>query len=116
MNRSRIIAAAAIALACPLVFAQDALQFGLKHQQLMAEDAKVRVIRFAPNAGDKTPMHSHPSYVVYVVKGGRVKYTLPDGTTTVSDLKTGQVLLKPPVTHSDEAIDAVETIIVELKQ
>ena len=115
MNRSMLVTMAALTLACPLALAQDALQFGLKHQQLMAEDAKVRVIRFAPNAGDKTPMHSHPSYVVYVVKGGRVKYTLPDGTTTISDLKTGQVLLKPPVTHADEAIDSVETIIVELK-
>ena len=116
MNRLRIVTAAVVMLGCPLVFAQDALQFGLKSQQLVAEDAKVRVIRFAPNPGDKTPMHSHPSYVVYVVKGGRVKYTLPDGTTTISDLKAGQVLLKPPVTHSDEALDAVEIIIVELKQ
>ena len=54
--------------------------------------------------------------MVYVVKGGRVKYTLPDGTTTVSELKTGAVYLKGPVTHSDEALDAVETIIVEIKQ
>jgi hypothetical protein len=45
-----------------------------------------------------------------------VKYTLPDGSTTISELKSGQVLLKPAVTHSDEAIDAVETIIVELKK
>ena len=65
--------------------------YGLKHLTVMAEDAKVRVVRFAPNAGDKTPLHSHPSYVVYVVKGGRVKYTLPDGSTTISELKTGQV-------------------------
>jgi len=32
------------------------------------------------------------------------------------ELKAGQVLLKPPVAHADEAIDAVETIIVELKK
>ena len=116
MNRSMVVATAVLALGAPLVFAQDAMSYGLKHMTVMAEDAKVRVVRYAPNPGDKTPIHSHPSYVVYVVKGGRVKYTLPDGTTTISDLKTGQVLLKPPVTHSDEAIDAVETIIVELKQ
>jgi quercetin dioxygenase-like cupin family protein len=108
--------AAVLALGCPLVFAQDAMSYGLRHLTVMAEDAKVRVVRFAPSPGDKTPIHSHPSYVVYVVKGGRVKYTLPDGTTSISELKTGQVLLKPPVTHSDEAIDPVETIIVELKQ
>ena len=116
MNRSMVVTMAVLGLAAPLVFAQDAMQYGLKHLTVLAEDAKVRVLRFAPNPGDKTPVHSHPSYVVYVVKGGRVKYTLPDGTTTISDLKAGQVFLKPPVTHSDEALDSVETIIVELKQ
>ncbi len=116
MKRSLRVTLAVLVLGCPLVFAQDAMSYGLKHLRVMAEDAKVRVVRFAPKAGDKTPIHSHPSYVVYVVKGGRVKYTLPDGTTTISELKSGQVLLKPPVTHSDEALDAVETIIVELKQ
>jgi quercetin dioxygenase-like cupin family protein len=116
MNRSMVVTTAVLALGCPLVFAQDAMSYGLKHLTVMAEDAKVRVVRFAPSAGDKTPLHSHPSYVVYVVKGGRVKYTLPDGSTSISELKTGQVLLKPAVTHSDEAIDSVETIIVELKQ
>jgi hypothetical protein len=45
-----------------------------------------------------------------------VKYTLPDGTTTIGELKAGEVLLRPPVTHSDEALDPVESIIVELKQ
>ena len=75
-----------------MVFSQDALSFGLKSQQLLAENDKVRVIRFAPQPGDKTPMHSHPDYVVYVIKGGKMKYTLPDGTTTVSELKAGQVL------------------------
>lgn len=58
---------------------------------------------YSPKKGDRTPMHSHPSSVVYVLKGGRVKYTLPDGSTKISELKTGEALLRPPVTHSDEA-------------
>lgn len=116
MKRSIAVTAALFTLAAPVVFSQDALSFGLKSQRLMAENDKVRIIHFAPNPGDKTPMHSHPQYVVYVIKGGRMKYTLPDGTTSVSELKAGQALIKPPVTHADEAIDAVETIIVELKK
>ncbi|GAC1500154.1 MAG: hypothetical protein NVS1B6_06310 [Steroidobacteraceae bacterium] len=61
-------------------------------------------------------MHSHPSSVVYVIKGGRVKYSLPDGSTKISELKTGEALIRPPVTHSDEALDEVETILIEIKQ
>jgi quercetin dioxygenase-like cupin family protein len=61
-------------------------------------------------------MHSHPSSVVYVLKGGRVKYTLPDGSSKISELKAGATLLRPPVTHSDEALDAVDAILIELKK
>ncbi len=96
--------------------AQDAMSYGVKHLSVLAEDAKVRVLRYAPAVGDKTPMHSHPRMVVYVIKGGRVRYTSPDGTVSVTEMKTGQTILRAPVTHADEALDPVEAIIVELKQ
>ena len=41
--------------------------------------------------------------------------TLPDGSTKISELKTGETLLRPPVTHSDEALDDVDSILIELK-
>jgi quercetin dioxygenase-like cupin family protein len=101
---------------CPAVFGQDAMQYGVKHLTVLAEDQKVRVLRYAPHKGDRTPIHSHPSAVVYVLKGGKVKYTLPDGSTRISELKTGEALIRPPVTHSDEALDDVEAILIEIKQ
>jgi hypothetical protein len=53
---------------------------------------------------------------VYVVKGGRVRYTMPDGSTQVTELKTGVAMIRPPVTHADEALDDVEAILIEMKQ
>jgi beta-alanine degradation protein BauB len=106
-------------LACILpiaAWAQDAMQYGVKHLKVLAEDEKVRVLQYAPGPGDKTPEHSHPANVVYVIKGGRVKFTMPDGSTRVAELKTGDVLLRPAVTHSDEAIDSVEALLIELKK
>jgi quercetin dioxygenase-like cupin family protein len=99
-----------------VLLGQDAMQYGVKHLKVLAEDDKVRVLEYSPKKGDKTPMHSHPSSVVYVLKGGRVKYTLPDGSTKISELKTGEALLRPPVTHSDEALDDVDSILIELKK
>lgn len=95
---------------------QDAMQYGVRHLKVLAEDDRVRVLEYSPKKGDRTPMHSHPSSVVFVVKGGRVKYTLPDGSTKISELKTGEALLRPPVTHSDEALDDVDSILIELKK
>ena len=116
MNKAWALTVSFLLFACPTVFGQDAMQYGLKHLTVLAEDQKVRVLRYAPRKGDKTPTHSHPAAVVYVLKGGRVKYTMPDGSTKVSELKTGDALIRPPVTHSDEALDDVEAILIEIKQ
>jgi quercetin dioxygenase-like cupin family protein len=115
MKKSAALAVSLLLFSSIAVFAQDPMKFGVKHLTVLAEDQKVRVLRYAPHKGDKTPMHSHPTAVVYVVKGGKVKYTFPDGTTKVSELKTGDAMIRPPVTHSDEALDDVESILVELK-
>jgi quercetin dioxygenase-like cupin family protein len=116
MNKVAALSLALLLFSCPNGFGQDAMKYGLKHLTVLVEDQKVRVLRYAPSKGDKTPMHSHPSAVVYVLKGGRVKYTMPDGSTRISELKTGEALIRPPVTHADEALDDVETILVEMKQ
>lgn len=96
-------------------FAQDVMLQRLPFLKVVAEDDKIRVLRYAPGAGDKSAMHSHPEAVVVVLKGGRVRFTLPDGTQRVVELKTGDAMIRPPVIHFDEAIDPVETILVEIK-
>jgi len=102
-------------LACP-AFGQDVMTYHVKHISVLAEDRDLRVLRYAPKKGDRTPMHSHPASVLYVIKGGRIKTTLPDGTSTTSTLKAGSALLRPPVTHADEALDDVEAILIERKR
>lgn len=116
MNHRIAVAGGIGLLLSTVLLAQDAMQYGLKHLKVLAEDDKVRVLEYSPKKGDKTPMHSHPSAVVYVLKGGRVKYTMPDGSSKISELKTGEALLRPPVTHSDEALDDVDSILIELKK
>jgi quercetin dioxygenase-like cupin family protein len=95
--------------------AQDVMRYHVKHITVLAEDANTRVLRYAARAGDKTPMHSHPSSVIYVLKGGRLKITAADGAVTIATLKTGTAAIRAPVTHADEALDDVEMMLVELK-
>ena len=99
-----------------IAFGQDAMQYGLKHLKVLAEDEKVRVLKYTPQKGDKTPVHSHPATVVYVIKGGKVRFTMPDGSVRDAELKTGDTLLRPPVTHIDEALDELEVVLVALKK
>src|SRR3984893_8220095 len=98
------------------VFVQDLMQTGVKHIKVLAEDDKVRVLHFTPSKGDKTPVHSHHETVLFVGKGGKIRTRLADGTPTMVELKAGQASLRPPVTHSDEALDDIDAIIIELKK
>jgi len=100
----------------PALSAQDVMQSHPRQLKVLAEDSEVRVLRFAPTKGESTPMHSHPKTVVYVVKGGKIRLTLPDGSSNVVELKTGETQLRAPVTHKDEALYDLEVILVELKK
>jgi quercetin dioxygenase-like cupin family protein len=77
----RILTLALIAgLSCPAYSgaADDLCTVAPGNCKVLKEDAKVRVLEFTARKGDKTPMHSHPAYVVYIVKAGVSRFTLPD--------------------------------------
>ena len=116
MKMPNVLIVTFLLLSASTVYAQDAMQYGVKHLKVLAEDEKVRVLKYTPEAGNKTPMHSHPFTVVYVIKGGKIRITMPDGSVTDGELKTGAALLRPPVTHADEALDDLEVILVEIKK
>ena len=84
--------------------------------RVLKEDAKVRVLEFTAKKGDRTPIHSHPAYVVYIVKAGVSRFTLPDGTSFVRNPKDGEAFINLPVTHSEECLEDQIAILVELKQ
>ena len=94
----------------------DFVEAAPKQTKVLVDNEKVRVIRATFKKGDKIPMHSHPDIVVYVVKGGKVKFTNADGKVVESNTKAGEVLFRPAVTHSHEHIDGGEAIVIELKK
>jgi len=78
----------------------------------------VRVLETVSNPGDKEGMHSHPQSVVFVISGGKLRISTPDGKTSDMELKTGDTLWREPVTHAAENIGTtqVHAIIFELRQ
>src|SRR2546427_12364690 len=78
----------------------------------------VRVIEYHSKPGDKEGMHSHAAGVIYVIKGGKLKFVNSDGTTKEVEFKTGDVLWRDAVTHTAENIGTTEmkAILVEQKK
>lgn len=95
----------------------DFLEAAPKQTKVLLENDKVRVIRATFKKGDKVPPHSHPDFVVYVLKGeGKVKFTNADGTTTETETKAGNTSFRPALSHAHEHSGNSEAIVIELKK
>jgi quercetin dioxygenase-like cupin family protein len=103
-------------MASSYAFAADLCSVAPKNCKVLKETGKIRVIEFTAKKGDKIGMHSHPTMVVYIQKSGKTRFTLEDGTTRESDAKVGEVLINPPVTHSQEHLANVRALLVEIKE
>ncbi len=98
--------------------AQDAALVNPKTIHVTLDNEHVRVFEAALPPGWKENVHSHPTSIVYVVAGGRVRSHLPDGTTSVTNYTAGQTAYRDPVTHWAENIGktTIRLIVVELKK
>jgi beta-alanine degradation protein BauB len=96
----------------------DALKAEPESTSLIMENEHVRVfgVKFKP--GQKTTMHSHPNHVIYVLKDGKLKIELPDGTRNEVSLKAGQAIWMNAGQHAVENLGKTEAsnIIIELKK
>lgn len=99
------------------VWAQDPAVVQSKTVKLKFENERVRVLEAELPPGVKEQVHSHPAYVIYVMAGGKVRNYAADGKTTETELKTGEVLYREPLTHAAENIGntTMHFILVELK-
>ena len=97
--------------------AQDPAVVNAKNLKVTLDNPRVRVMEATLNPGDKEQMHSHPSYVVYVIAGGKVRNHGADGTTSESTFTPGQTIYRDPVTHWSENIGTttIKTLVIELK-
>jgi beta-alanine degradation protein BauB len=114
---SAVIALVAFTVSHTPVLAQDPAVVNAKTIKVKFENEKVRVMEAELPPGTTEAVHSHPTYVIYVVAGGKVRNYASDGKVTESELKTGEVLYREPLTHAAENIGTttMHLILVEMK-
>ncbi|HEY6894440.1 MAG TPA: hypothetical protein VI258_09750 [Rhodanobacteraceae bacterium] len=95
---------------------KDTCSVAPKNCKILKEDDTFRVIDYTAKKGDKVGMHSHPAHVIYVLQGGKTKFTMPDGTTKELETKAGEALINPPTVHASEHESDLHVIIVERKK
>ena len=85
--------------------------------RILLENEHVRVQFHDVRAGEKTPLHSHPSYVAYVFSPYTARFVLADGSVKTAERSAGDVFFSGPVTHIVEntGTTPIHNLIVELK-
>jgi quercetin dioxygenase-like cupin family protein len=118
MKRQLAMCCAALCFCLATVaFAQDAVKADPAHYKVVAENAKVRVLRFHYGPHEKSIMHSHPDSVVVFLNDGMVKFTFPDGKTQEAKSTAGDSQFTPATVHNpeNEGDTPMDGILIELK-
>ena len=108
----------AIMVVATSVLAQDAMKAAPQSFKERLNNDHVRVLEYSSKPGDKEAMHSHPAVLVYVIQGGKLRSTTPDGKSTDIEYKAGDVRWRDAITHTGENIGTTElkALLVEVKQ
>lgn len=96
---------------------EDAVTVAPDIHEVIFENDTVRMLKVTVKPGAVAAMHSHPDNVNYVLSGGELRFTRPDGTVSKVLLVAGATL---PGTASSHAVEnltnkTIETIQVEFK-
>ena len=106
-----------LCLVSSTALAQDPVKVAPETHKVLLENDRVRVLDVRIKPGEKVPMHSHPASVGYVLSGGKIRFTYPDGKTEEREPKAGTASWSEAVTHAAGNVGTTELHVVrtELK-
>ena len=108
----------ACAILAGRIFGQDPVKVAPAAHKVVLDNERVRVLETKLKGGEQIPMHSHPDNVIYVVKGGKVRFVDLKGTPTDRDLKDSECIFRPAETHAvqNTGTENMHVITIELKK
>jgi quercetin dioxygenase-like cupin family protein len=100
------------------LYAQDPTKVSSSiYKKVILENEKTRVIEVEYAPGVASAYHSHPAHVAYFLTGGKMEMTNKGEKTKVMDVKAGDAVYMPAVTHMGKNVGktTIKLIIVEMK-
>ena len=97
--------------------AQDPVKVAPQAFKEILNNSEVRVLEYSSKPGQKEAMHSHPAVLLYVIQGGKLKSTAPDGTSKEIEYKAGDIQWREAITHTGENVGTTEmkSLLIEVK-
>ena len=101
------------------IYAQDPVTVAPKnYQKVLLENDNVRVLKFSMAPNEVIPWHTHPNHVIYVLSGGKIQITDKGKEPVTIDVKPGDAVFIPAVTHMAKNIGTttIRLIITEIRK
>lgn len=101
------------------VYAQDPVAIAPKnYTKVLIDNEYARVLQFEMAPGDVIPWHSHPNHVIYVLAGGKIEITDKDKAPVAMEVKVGDAIFMPAVTHTGKNVGktTIKLVITEIKK
>jgi quercetin dioxygenase-like cupin family protein len=97
---------------------QDPVKVSPELYKVILDNERLRVLDITLKPGAKSPMHSHPDFVVYALSDGKAKFTFKDGKTQDIELKNGQCVWNDAMSHAAENTGQADLHVlnIELKE
>ena len=95
----------------------DATVVAPHNYKTVFENERVRLLEYKGKPGDKTGMHAHPDVVAYAMTPAKFKFSFPDGQEMEAELKTGEAMFAPAMSHITEntGTNDAHVLLFELK-
>ncbi len=100
-------------------YAQDPTAIAPKnYKKVLLENDNVRVLQFEMGPNEAIPWHQHPNHVIYVLNGGSIEITDKGAEPVTIDVKAGEAVFIPAVTHMARNIGktTLKLVITEIKK
>ncbi|HSD14014.1 MAG TPA: cupin domain-containing protein [Flavobacterium sp.] len=107
-----------ILLSSNSLFAQDPVMVAPDiYKKVVLDNDQVRVIQIEIAPGESTPWHSHPNHVAYALTDGKIEITDKGKAPVAMDIKAGDALYIPAVTHMAKnlGLAPIKMVVTELK-
>ena len=87
---------------------EDATKVAPHVYKVVFENERARVLEVRMKPGESTSIHSHPDYVVYLLSGGKVRFTSPSGESAEVELPAGASRWRRAEEHATDNIGTTE--------
>jgi quercetin dioxygenase-like cupin family protein len=94
---------------------EDPVKIAPDNYKVILKNRQVRVVEARLKPGTKVPMHEHPDCVLYVIKGGKARFTDEKGRSQDVELKAGEVKFRDHEEHAVENIGKTEIRVLHVE-